>query len=153
MRGHVDQKSSSMNSVSRLVNRVHWTWFVSIETEFVGLSFKAYKLSSKDSVSFSPPIAYQPTQKISYRVSKIHSEHSHSLSLSVSFSLSNSLLSLSLSLTLTLLLRLRRHCHRHRRRSVFASLSVSPSTKLLSSLLKLLDEEEALVVGVTSQSC
>ena len=151
MRGHVDQKSSSMNSVSGLVNRVHWTWFVSIETEFVGLSFKAYKLSSKDSVSFSPPIAYQPTQKISYRVSKIHSEHSHSLSLSVSFSLSNSLLSLSLSLTLTLLLRLRRHCHRHR--SVFASLSVSPSTKLLSSLLKLLDEEEALVVGVTSQSC
>ena len=151
MCGHVDQKSSSMNSVSGLVNRVHWTWFVSIETEFVGLSFKAYKLSSKDSVSFSPPIAYQPTQKISYRVSKIHSEHSHSLSLSVSFSLSNSLLSLSLSLTLTLLLRLRRHCHR--RRFVFASLSVSPSTKLLSSLLKLLDEEEALVVGVTSQSC
>ena len=146
---HVDQKSSSMNSVSGLVNRVHWTWFVSIETEFVGLSFKAYKLSSKDSVSFSPPIAYQPTQKISYRVSKIHSEHSHSLSLSVSLSLSDSLLSLSLSLTLTLLLRL---CRR-RRCSVSASLSVSPSAKLLSSLLKLLDEEEALAVGVTSQSC
>ena len=55
----------------------------------------------------------------------------------------------SISLTLTLLLRL---CRR-RRRSISASLSVSPSAKLLSSLLKLLDEEEALAVGVTSQSC
>ena len=53
------------------------------------------------------------------------------------------------SISLTLLLRLRlRLC-----RSVSTSLSLSPSAKLLSSLLKLLDEEEALAVGVTSQSC
>ena len=73
----------------------------------------------------------------------------YTVSLSVSLSLSDSPHNLSLSLTLTLLLRLRlRLCH-----SVSTSLSLSPSAKLLSSLLKLLDEEEALAVGVTSQSC
>ena len=58
-------------------------------------------------------------------------------------SLSDSLTLLSVSVFLSLSL----SC------SVSASLSVSPSAKLLSSLLKLLDEEEALAVGDTSQSC
>ena len=174
-----------MNSVFRLVNWIHWTRFVNLETEFVGLGFKAYKLSPKNSVCMprnrvhwtrfaSPKTKSKGLGFIWVHLSLMnHSKnfltkntefqntqsHSHSLSLSVSLSLSNSPLSLSLSLTLTLSLR---HCRR-RRRSVSASLSLSPSTKLLSSLLKLRktsyfhwwvsDEEEALAVGVTSQSC
>ena len=50
VRVHVDQKLSKMNSVFGLINWVHWTRFVSVETEFVGLSFKAYKPSPKNSV-------------------------------------------------------------------------------------------------------
>ena len=181
---HVDQKSSSMNSVFGLVNRVHWTRFVSLETEFVGLGFKAYKLSPKNSIymprnqvhwtrfaspetlwtrfHLSPPITHQPLKKFlneKHRVSKYTVSLSFPLTLSLSLTLWLSSQSQSLSLTLTLLLR---HCRR-RRRSVSASLSLSPSTKLLSSLLKLRktsyfhwwvsDEEEALAVGVTSQSC
>ena len=128
-----------------LTNRVQRTRFLGIETKFFELGLQAQKLSPKDSVSFSLPVAHQPTQKISYRVSKIHSEHSHSLSLSVSLSLFDSLLSLSLSLTLTLLLHRRlaqslipSHSSRsvavavavaasRSRPSVSASLNLSPS--------------------------
>ena len=122
-----------------LTNRVQRTRFLGIETKFFELGLQA---------SFTPPIAHQTHSKISYTFQK-YTVTLNSLSFLVSLSLSDSPLSLSLSLTLTLLLRLRlRLC-----RSVSTSLSLSPSAKLLSSLLKLLDEEEALAVGVTSQSC
>ena len=124
-----------------LTNRVQRTRFLGIETKFFELGLQA---------SFTPPIAHQTHSKISYTFQK-YTVTLNSLSLSVSLSLSDSPLSLNFSLTLTLLLRLhrRRCCHRHR--FVSALLSVSPSAKLLSSLLKLLDEEEALAVGVAAK--
>ena len=36
---HVGQKSSSLDLVCKPRNQVHWTWFVSQETEFIGLVF------------------------------------------------------------------------------------------------------------------
>ena len=115
MRVYVGQKSSSMNSVFGLVNRVHWTRFVSLETKFVGLGFKAYKPSPKNSVymprnwvhwtrfHLSPPVHNQTHSKIlktkTLSVSKYIVSQSHSLSLSVSLSLSSQSQSLLLSLS------------------------------------------------------
>ena len=130
-----------------LTNRVQRTRFLGIETKFFELGLQA---------SFTPPIAHQTHSKISYTFQK-YTVTLNSLSLLVSLSLSDSPLSLNLSLTLpltltlTLLLRLHRCCRRHRHRFVSALLSVSPSAKLLSSLLKLLDKEEALAVRVAAK--
>ena len=83
-RCHVDQKSSSMNLFSGLLNRVHWTRFVSAENEFKELGL------------LKTPVTHPYTFKKTYTV--IIPSHSRSLSHSLT------LLSLSLSLTLALTL-------------------------------------------------
>ena len=112
---HVGQKLSSMNSVSRLTNRVQRTRFTSPETEFIELGLQSQKPSPLYLVSFESTCpssnALKKFLKTKHSVSKYTVSHSHSLSLSVSLSLSHSPLNLSLSLTLTLLLHLRR-CRR-----------------------------------------
>ena len=102
MRVYVGQKSSSMNSISRLTNRVQRTRFTSPETEFIELSLQAQKPSPLYSVSFEStcPLSHAlkkflKTQK--HSISKNTVSHSHSLSLSVSLSLSLSSQSQSLS--------------------------------------------------------
>ena len=129
MRVHVGQKSSTMNLVYGLVNWVHWTQFVSLETEFIGLSFNAYKPSPMNSVykprnrvhwtQFASPETESfvlgfiwvhvsiiaCTQKI-LKTQKNTQFKKHSLSLSfpltVSLSLTFTLLSISVTLSLSL---------------------------------------------------
>ena len=111
---------SSMNSVSILANRVHWTRFVRLENEFNELGFYSCKSSSLNSVCFKlHHHTCQPLQdslqahKKTNTLKKLSSNfkrytipsHSQSLSLTRSRALSH-------SHTLILSLSLRR---RHRR--------------------------------------
>ena len=104
-----------MNSFSGLLNRVHWTRFVSVETKFKELGL------------LKTPVAH-PTQKFPYTFKNI--QWLNSLSLSVSLSLSDSPQSQSLSHSRShslTLLRRRRYCRCRRSVSVAVAVASSPS--------------------------
>ena len=97
-------KLSSLNLVCKQRNRVRWTRFQGLQTESKELGLYAQKPSSLNSVSFSPPVTHQRTQKIlnkniefqKYIVSTLIPSHSRSLSHSLT------LLPVSVSLSLSL---------------------------------------------------
>ena len=113
-------KPSSLNSVCKPRNRVHWTRFQGLQTESKELGLQAQKPSSLNSVCkprnrvlctrfhLSPRVHHRTHSKNFLRLKNTQFQKTQSLTLipshSQSLSHSHSPLSLSLSLTLTLLL-------------------------------------------------
>ena len=151
-RCHVDQKSSSMNLFFGLLNRVHWTRFVSAENEFKELGFWALKPSSKNSVSghrnqvlwtrfLGKETEFKELGLLKTLVThpctfkKTYTDH-FPLTLGLSLTLWLSSVSVSLSLSLSL-----------------SDSPPSPSSSSLPSLHRRCRLSHSFAIGVTSQSC